>query len=99
MNRILERLLLALTLAACSGSEDGRDDETASCQQAGMTCAKSEDCNQWDCHCPEDAGGESVAFIVAFCNDDGLCASASEACEGICVAAIAPDQATNAGCQ
>jgi len=97
MNRILERVLLVLALAACSGSEGGEVEP--SCQQAGMTCARSEDCNQWDCHCPEDTGGDSLAFIVAFCKENGVCATASEACEGICIAAIAADQATNAGCQ
>jgi hypothetical protein len=91
---ILKKVLLVLTLAACSGSQE----EAASCQQEGMTCARNEDCNQWDCHCPEDTGGDSLAFIVAFCSD-GRCASASEACDGICMVAIAPDQATNAGCQ
>jgi hypothetical protein len=87
-----------LLLVACSAGTGTPD--SGSCRAAGQSCTRNDDCNAWNCHCPEDADGGLVLY-PQLCKTSGanqVCAGGVEACTGICSGTVMPNQPTDHGC-
>lgn len=85
---------------ACSGSPnivDGGSTEGI-CKQAGAQCTKNEDCEEWDCHCPEDRDG-GFTLYPSLCRTNNVCATGVQACDGVCATAVGANQPTSNGCR